>query len=65
MMTLEFACTSQIRALGTGREIVPAPKQVQDDMPGHVAKLGNLFVHHAFWPAMLRKAARECPGFDS
>jgi ribulose-5-phosphate 4-epimerase/fuculose-1-phosphate aldolase len=65
MMTLEFACTAQIRALGTGREIVPAPQQVQDEMPAHVAKLGNLFVHHAFWPAMLRKAARECPGFDS
>ncbi len=65
MMTLEFACTSQIRALGTGHEIVPAPQQVQEDMPGHVAKLGNLFVHHAFWPAMLRKAARDCPGFDA
>jgi ribulose-5-phosphate 4-epimerase/fuculose-1-phosphate aldolase len=65
MMTLEFACISQLRALGTGREIVPAPKQVQDEMPAHVAKLGNLFVHHAFWPAMLRKAARDCPGFDS
>lgn len=65
MMTLEFACTAQIRALGTGREIVPAPQKVQDEMPAHVAKLGNLFVHHAFWPAMLRKAARDCPGFDS
>jgi ribulose-5-phosphate 4-epimerase/fuculose-1-phosphate aldolase len=65
MMTLEFACTAQIRALGTGREIVPAPQEVQDAMPAHVAKLGYLFVHHAFWPAMLRKAARDCPGFDS
>lgn len=65
MMTLEFACTAQLRALGTGREIVPAPQEVQDAMPAHVAKLGNLFVHHAFWPAMLRKAARDCPGFDN
>lgn len=65
MMTLEFACAAQIRALGTGREIVPAPKHVQDEMPAHVAKLGTLFVDFAFWPAMLRKAARDCPGFDS
>ena len=64
MMTLEFACTSQVRALGTGREIVHAPKDVQEAMPAQVAKLGNLFVHHAFWPAMLRKAARDFPGFD-
>ncbi len=65
MMTLEFACTSQIRALGTGREIVSAPKQVQDAMPGHVSKLGNVFVDYAFWPAMLRKVARDFPGFDN
>ena len=62
--SLELAEAALV-ALGTGREIVPAPKQVQDEMPAHVAKLGNLFVHHAFWPAMLRKAARDCPGFDS
>ena len=65
MMTLEFACTSQIRALGTGREILHAPKHVQEAMPAHVEKLGHLFVDFAFWPAMLRKAARDCPGFDS
>jgi ribulose-5-phosphate 4-epimerase/fuculose-1-phosphate aldolase len=65
MMTLEFACTSQIRALGTGREILPAPQHVQDAMPAHVEKLGGLFVDFAFWPAMLRKAQRDCPGFDA
>jgi len=65
MMTLEFACTSQVRALGTGREICEAPKDVQEAMPAHVEKLGYMFVEMAFWPAMLRKAARDCPGFDS
>ncbi|MCB2046805.1 MAG: class II aldolase/adducin family protein [Novosphingobium sp.] len=65
MMTLEFACTAQIRALGTGRAISPAPQAVQDAMPAQVEKLGHAFVDLAFWPAMLRKAARDCPGFDS
>jgi ribulose-5-phosphate 4-epimerase/fuculose-1-phosphate aldolase len=65
MMALEFACTSQIRALGTGREILHAPKEVQEAMPAQVAKLGGLFVDFAFWPAILRKAARDCPGFDA
>jgi hypothetical protein len=24
----------------------------------------NAFAEERFWPAMLRKAERECPGFD-
>lgn len=62
--TLEWCCTTQLRALAAGRELV---------MPGReaVERVGSAmkwddperFPLSSFWPAMLRKAERECPGF--
>ena len=62
-MTLEFACAAQVRALGMGRPVLMAPQAVQDAMPAQIERLGETFIDFAFWPAMLRKAARDCPGF--
>jgi ribulose-5-phosphate 4-epimerase/fuculose-1-phosphate aldolase len=64
MVTLEFACAAQLRALATGRTVSHAPQAAIDAMPAQIAKLGSVFIDYAFWPAMLRKAARDCPGFD-
>lgn len=63
--TLEWCCTTQIRALAGGAEL-NLPNQEA------VARVGaamnwsspDRFSQRAFWPAMLRKAQRLCPGFD-
>ena len=61
---LEWACTAQVRTLGMGRALqLPA----QDVIDRHGATMGadwvNVFAEERFWPAMLRKAERECAGF--
>ena len=62
--TLEWCCTTQIRALAGGSELqLPAPEAS--------ARVGSAmnwsdperFSLRHFWPAMLRKAERLCPGF--
>ncbi len=63
--SLEWACTAQVRTLSMGRELDLPKQDVIDSMlqvqnPGWV----NGFAEERFFPAMLRKAARECPGFD-
>jgi ribulose-5-phosphate 4-epimerase/fuculose-1-phosphate aldolase len=62
---LEWACTAQVRTLSMGREL-QLPTQAVQDKQG--AMMGsdwvNGFAEERFWPAMLRKAERECPGFD-
>lgn len=62
---LEWACTAQVRTLSMGRDIglpsqgvIGSMMQVQN--PGWV----DGFAENRFFPAMLRKAARDCPGFD-
>lgn len=61
---LEWACTAQVRTLSMGREL-QLPSQAVQDKQG--AMMGsdwvNGFAEERFWPAMLRKAERECPGF--
>ena len=62
---LEWACTAQVRTLSMGREL-ELPSQ---DVIGSMMQVTNSgwvdgFAEERFWPAMLRKAERECPGFD-
>jgi len=62
--TLEWCCTTQVRALADGVELELPSREV-------IAQLGSImnwsspdrFSLRNFWPAMLRKAKRECPGF--
>ncbi len=63
--TLEWACTAQVRTLAMGRALhLPETSVIQSMMqvqnPGWV----DSFAEERFFPAMLRKAERECPGFD-
>lgn len=63
--TLEWACTAQVRTLSMGRELQLPSQAVIDGMP-HIQHPGWVdgFAEERFFPAMLRKAARDCPGFD-
>lgn len=61
---LEWACSAQVRTLSMGRELQMPPESairnmVQFTNPDWV----NGFAEERFWPAMLRKAEKECPGF--
>ncbi|WP_417621272.1 class II aldolase/adducin family protein [Parasphingorhabdus sp.] len=63
--TLEWCCTTQMRALASGHALrlpdIEAAKQVGSAMDWTSPQRFSLRV---FWPAMLRKAERCCPGFD-
>lgn len=62
---IEWACAAQVRTLSMGREL-RLPAQAVQDKQG--AAMGsdwvNAFAEEHFWPAMLRKAKRECAGFE-
>ncbi len=63
---LEWACTAQVRTLSMGRELHLPAQTVQDKQGAMMgADWVNGFAEERFWPAMLRKAERECPGFDA
>ena len=62
---LEWACTAQVRTLSMGRELHLPSQEVQDKQGQMMGSAWvNAFAEERFWPAMLRKAERECPGFD-
>lgn len=65
IQALEWACTAQVRTLSMGRELILPEQAVIDNMsmmmaPGWI----NGFANDRYWPAMMRKARRDCPGFD-
>lgn len=66
IQALEWACTAQVRTLSMGRELnMPPPAAIEQVsamlQPGWV----DAFAEERFWPAMMRKAQRVCPGFDA
>ena len=66
MYFLEWSCTTQVRALGMGRPLRPIDQAVQDHVSAQAVQVFDSEVAAgAYWPAMLRKARRECPGFDA
>ncbi len=66
MYLLEWCCTAQIRALATGRPLSLPDSEVVSEV-GSAIDWANprRFPVSTFWPAMLRKAQRSCPGFDT
>ncbi|MDE2597716.1 MAG: class II aldolase/adducin family protein [Sphingomonadales bacterium] len=63
--TLEWCCTTQVRALGMGRSVSIPDREVLDRMAGAMDfSRADRFSLRCFWPAMLRKAERLFPGFD-
>ena len=66
LYTLEWCCTTQVRALAAGSAL-RVPGQEAIDAVGGFMEGSNTdrLATESFWPAMLRKAERECPGFDA
>jgi ribulose-5-phosphate 4-epimerase/fuculose-1-phosphate aldolase len=63
---LEWACAAQVRTLGMGRELQLPTQEVQDKQQAMMGTAWiNAFADERFWPAMVRKAERECPGFGA
>lgn len=63
--TLEWCCTTQVRALSMGRALALPSAEAVVRVGGAMRwDSPERFSLRCFWPAMLRKAARECPGFD-
>ncbi|AMO70560.1 hypothetical protein AZE99_00675 [Sphingorhabdus sp. M41] len=63
--TLEWCCTTQIRALACGRDVrLPDSEAIAKTGSAMDWNSPQRFSLNIFWPAMLRKAARCCPGFD-
>lgn len=66
MYLLEWCCTSQLRALGSGKALhMPDAKAIAQ--VGSAIDWSNpqRFPVSTFWPAMIRKAERSSPGFDA
>ncbi len=65
LYALEWACTAQVRTLSMGRELQLPAQEVIDGMANAMpSSWVDGFAEGYFWPAMFRKARRECPGFD-
>ena len=63
---LEWACTAQVRTLSMGAALQLPSEAVQDRQASTMgAAWIDAFAEERFWPAMLRKAERDCPGFDA
>lgn len=63
---LEWACTAQVRTLSMGREIhLPEESAIKGMVQVIKPDWVDGFAEERFWPAMLRKAERDCPGFDA
>lgn len=63
--TLEWCCTTQVRALSMGRELQLPSAEALARVGGAMDwTRPDRFSLRSFWPAMLRKAHRECEGFD-
>jgi ribulose-5-phosphate 4-epimerase/fuculose-1-phosphate aldolase len=64
LYALEWACTAQVRTLSMNRELQLPTPEVQAKQASTMGSAWiDAFSEQRFWPAMLRKAERECPGF--
>ena len=61
---LEQACRQQIAALSAGRDGVLEVGQAVQDKVAPLSQ-GVAFVGQLIWPGLMRRLAREAPGFDS
>jgi ribulose-5-phosphate 4-epimerase/fuculose-1-phosphate aldolase len=66
LYALEWACSAQVRTLSMGSAIQLPAQEVQEKQSQTMGSAWvDPFAEQKFWPAMLRKAERECPGFDA
>ncbi|MEM9225205.1 MAG: class II aldolase/adducin family protein, partial [Pseudomonadota bacterium] len=67
MFFLERACSMQVGALTAGRDgVLHGTEEVQDVVKGQANPEGMQLLANALaWPGLLRKLAREAPGYDT
>ena len=64
LFMLERACRQQVMALSAGRAGVRlAPATAQEEVRAQMQAVGEMGIRLA-WPGLLRKLARESPGYD-
>ncbi len=62
---LEWACTTQVRTLAMNGALHLPTQEVQDKQGSAMStNFITALAEKQLWPAMLRKAERECPGFE-
>ncbi|MCX7864264.1 MAG: class II aldolase/adducin family protein, partial [Novosphingobium sp.] len=61
---LEMACTMQVRTLSMGRELNLIDEDVITGMKSGMMPEIASGIAAQFWAGMMRKAHRDCPGFD-
>jgi ribulose-5-phosphate 4-epimerase/fuculose-1-phosphate aldolase len=64
MYFLEWACTTQVRTLAMGQPLHSATPQSMAAVTATRNAIGARVALDLVWPAMMRKVARECVGFD-
>jgi ribulose-5-phosphate 4-epimerase/fuculose-1-phosphate aldolase len=66
LSALEWACTTQLRSQATGAPLrLPTPEVIAKQSQTMGSAWIDDFAEQRFWPAMLRKAERDCVGFDT
>jgi ribulose-5-phosphate 4-epimerase/fuculose-1-phosphate aldolase len=66
LYTLEWCCTTQLRAMAAGVELnIPSREAIDRVGSAMDWSRPDRFSLSTFWPAMQAKAGRECPGFDN
>ena len=65
LYALEWACTAQVRTLSMGSAIQLPSQETRDKQAQTMGSAWvDDFAEQRFWPALLRKAERECGHFD-
>lgn len=65
MHTLQRCCEIQISAQAGGGELIPIPQSILDGAIESMRQVTKGAGANLAWPALLRKAQRDSPGFDS
>lgn len=65
MYDLENSCSTQVRTLGMGLPLSPVPAGVIEKVRVFRKDYFSDMAEELYWPALLRRAERECPGFQT
>lgn len=65
MHTLQRCCEIQINAQAAGSELIPIPQSILDGAIESMRQVTKGAGANLAWPALMRKAQRDSPGFDS
>ena len=64
MYIFEAACAIQVRALAGARELLPIPEPILAGIQAQAAQVTRGLGGALAWPSLLRRLARESPGYE-